>query len=108
MSIRTLKFAVQRDPANSKAIGYHATQMNAAYNVGVDVLNHEPELPKRSGKNHPDAMNKRITAWRQVQSPAGARHLTTSTRKVLNRLGKPTSGCAIHARIAGAHRQSRS
>ena len=64
--IRTLKFAVQRDAANSQAIGYHATQMNAAYNVGVDVLNHEPELPKRSGKNHPDAMNKRITAWRQA------------------------------------------
>ena len=66
MSIRTLKFAVQRDPANSSAIGYHATQMNAAYNVAVDVLNREPELPKRSGKNHPDAMNKRTTAWRQA------------------------------------------
>ena len=31
----------------------------------VDVLNREPQLPKRSGKNHPDALNKRITAWRQ-------------------------------------------
>ena len=63
--IRTLKYALCQDPANSRAIGYHATQMNAAYNVAVDVLNQEPELPKRSGKNHPDAMNKRITKWRQ-------------------------------------------
>ena len=62
MSIRPLKFAVQRDQANSQAIGYHATQQNTAYKVAVDVLNREPELPKRSGKNHPDALNKRVTA----------------------------------------------
>ena len=66
MTIRTLKFALRYDPDNSRAIGYHATQMNAAYNHAVDVLNREPELPKRSGKNHPDALNKRITAWRQA------------------------------------------
>ena len=64
--IRTLKLALRHDPANSQAIGYHATQQNAAYNHGVDVLNREPNLPKRSGRNHPDAMNKRITAWRQA------------------------------------------
>ena len=63
--IRTLKFALRRDPASSRAIAYHATQQNAAYNHAVDVLNREPDLPKRSGKNAPDAMNKRITAWRQ-------------------------------------------
>ena len=63
--IRTLKFALRHDPANSRAIGYHATQQNAAYNHAVDVLNREPDLPKRSGRSHPDAMNKRITAWRQ-------------------------------------------
>ena len=63
--IRTLKFALRRDRANSWAIGYHATQQNAAYNHAVDVLNREPDLPKRSGRNHPDAVNKRITAWRQ-------------------------------------------
>ena len=66
MSIRTLKFALRYDPDNSRAIGYHATQQNAAYNHGVDVLNREPDLPKRSGRNHPDALNKRITAWRQA------------------------------------------
>ena len=66
MTIRTLKFALRYDPANSRAIGYHATQQNAAYNHAVDVLNREPELPKRSGRNHPDALNKRITAWRQA------------------------------------------
>ena len=65
MAIRTLKFALRYDPANSRAIGYHATQQNAAYNHAVDVLNREPELPKRSGKGKLDAMNKRITAWRQ-------------------------------------------
>ena len=63
--IKTLKFALRHDPSNSRAIGYHATQQSAAYNHAVDVLNQEPNLPKRSGRNHPDAMNKRITAWRQ-------------------------------------------
>ena len=60
--IRTLQFALRYDPTNSRAIGYHATQQNAAYNPAVDILNREPNLPKRSGRNHPDAMNKRITA----------------------------------------------
>ena len=64
--IRTLTFALRRDPDTSRAIGYHATQQNLAYNHAVDVLNREPNLPKRSGKNHPDALNKRITAWRQA------------------------------------------
>lgn len=64
--IRTLKFALRHDPANSRAIGYHATQQNAAYNYAVDVLNREPDLPKRNGRIHPDAMNKRITAWRHA------------------------------------------
>ena len=63
--IRTLKFALHYQPANSQAIGYYATQENAAYNAAVDVLNQEPDLPKRSGRHHPDALNKRITAWRQ-------------------------------------------
>ena len=66
MSIRTLKFALRHDPADSRAIGYHITQQNAAYNRAVDILNREPDLPKRSGRNHPDALNKRITAWRQT------------------------------------------
>ena len=52
MTIRTLKFALHHDPANSWAIGYHATQQNAAYNHAVDALNREPNLPKRSGRNH--------------------------------------------------------
>ena len=30
------------------------------------MLNREPNLPKRSGQNHPDALNKRITVWRQA------------------------------------------
>ena len=64
--IRTLKFGRRYDPVNSRAIGYHATQQNAALNVAVDVLNREPNLPKRSGKTTPDAINKRITAWRQA------------------------------------------
>ncbi len=63
--IRTLKFALCHHPANSRAIGYYATQQNAAYNAAVDVLNREPKLPKRSNKRTPDALNKRITAWRQ-------------------------------------------
>ncbi|MDE2843967.1 MAG: hypothetical protein OXN21_11365 [Chloroflexota bacterium] len=61
-----LIFALCRDPEGSAAIGYHAIQQNLAYNAAVDVLNREPNLPKRSGRNHPDAINKRITAWRQA------------------------------------------
>ena len=73
--IRTLKFALCRDPVSSHSIGYHATQQNAAYNHAVDVLNREPTLPKRSGRNHPDAINKRITAWRQAnRQTANAPH----------------------------------
>ena len=64
--IRTLKFALCYDLANSRAIGYHATQQSAAYNHAVDVLNREPDLPKRSCRNHPDALNKRVTSWRQA------------------------------------------
>ena len=60
--IRPLKFALRCDPANNRSIGYHAIQQNAAYNHAVGVLNREPELPKRSGRNRPDALNKRITA----------------------------------------------
>ena len=66
MDYRTLKCALRRNPDNSQAIGYLATQQNAAYNHAADILNREPHLPKRSGHNHPDAMNKRITAWRQA------------------------------------------
>ena len=90
--IRTLTFALRRDPDTSRAIGHHATQQNLAYNHAVDVLNREPNLPKRSGKNHPDALNKRITAWRQAnrQKPT---HPTTSTKKAASRLGKPISDC---------------
>ena len=64
--IRTLKFALHHHPDVSNAIGYNATQQNAAYNVAVELLNREPDLPKRSGRKHPDAINKRITAWRQA------------------------------------------
>ena len=64
--IRTLKFALRHDDANSQAIAYHATQQNAAYNHAVDIINREQNLPKRSGRNHPDALNKRVTAWRQA------------------------------------------
>ena len=63
--IRTLKFALRYDPKNSRAIGCYATRQNAA----VDVFNRKPELPKRSGRSHPDALNKRVTAWRQSNRP---------------------------------------
>ena len=62
--IRTLKFALRYNPANSWAVGCYATQQNAAHNAAVDVLNREPELPKRSGRNHPDALNKRRADWK--------------------------------------------
>ena len=63
--IRTLKYAVRHSPQNAQAIGYYATQQNLAYNHAVDILNREPELPKRSSKYCPDALGKRITKWRQ-------------------------------------------
>ena len=34
--IRTLTFALRRDPDTSRAIGHHATQQNLAYNHAVD------------------------------------------------------------------------
>ena len=90
MTIRTLKFALRYDPDNSRAIAYLATQQNAAYNHAVDLLNREPKLPKRSGKGKPDALNKRVTAWRR---PTGRKptHLTISTSWAPNRPGKPTN-----------------
>lgn len=95
--IRTLKFALRYDPFNSWSVGYHATQTNAAYNHAVDVLNREPELPKRSGRNHPDALNKRVTAWRQAnrQKPMPP---TTSTSRAPRKPGKQTNACVIHVR----------
>ena len=66
MGIHTLKFAIRHQPDNGRAVSYHATQQNLTYNHAVGVLNREPNLPKRSGRNHPDAMNKRITTWRQA------------------------------------------
>ena len=97
MSIRTLKFALRYDPANSRSIGYHATQQNAAYNYAVDVLNREPELPKRSGKNHPDALNKRITAWRQAdRQKADAPYYIH--QQGAEEAWKQTNGCVIQAR----------
>ena len=63
--IRTLKYAVRHSPENAQAISYQATQQNLAYNHAVDILNREPELPKRSSPNCPDALSKRTTAWRQ-------------------------------------------
>ena len=66
LAIRTLKFALRYDPANSRAIGHYATQQNTAYNVDGDVLNREPSWLKRSDRNHSDALNKRVTAWRET------------------------------------------
>ena len=64
--IRTLKFALCHQPANNWTIGYYATQQNAAYNAAVNVLNREPDLPKRSGRHHPVAA---------AQPPASRRDL---------------------------------
>ena len=60
------EIALRYDPANSRAIGHYATQQNTAYNVDGDVLNREPSWPKRSDRNHSDALNKRVTAWRET------------------------------------------
>ena len=81
--IRTLTFALRRDPDTSRAIGYHATQQNLAYNHAVDVLNREPNLPKRSGENHPDALNKRITAWRRPTGKKPKHPLVYRSRRPL-------------------------
>ena len=59
--IRTLKFTLRNDLANSKAIGHHATLQN----VAVDVLNREPEPPKHSSRSHLYAMNKQVDRRRK-------------------------------------------
>ena len=93
-----LRFAValdtlRHDLASSQAIGYQATQQNAAYNHAVDVLNREPYLPKRSGRNHPDALNKRITVWRQADrdktgAPYYVCHASTIFAGALPQIGR--------------------
>ena len=60
--IRTLKFALRRDPASSQAIRRCATKRNADYKHAVEVLNREPSLPKRSAHGYTDATSKHITA----------------------------------------------
>ena len=103
--IRTLKFALQYQPANSQAIGYHATQQNAAYNHAADLLNREPHLPKRSGRNHHDALNKRITAWRQGnrQSADAPYHIHQQGAGQRRSLGSQPAATAKPCRTAGAH-----
>ena len=49
MAIRTLKFALRDDPANSRAIGYHAAQQNAAYHHAVDAVPKPVECPHQEG-----------------------------------------------------------
>ncbi len=64
--ILTLKFALHHNSANSQAIGYFATQQNAPYNGAFDVINREPNLPRRSNRNTSDAINMLTTARRQA------------------------------------------
>ena len=48
--IRTLKFTFRYDSANSRAIGYHATQQNVAYNAAVGVLTGNRTCPSAAAE----------------------------------------------------------
>ena len=67
MDYRTLKFALRRNPANSQAIGYLATQQNSAYNHAADLLNREPHLPKRSARVTPMPSTSASPSGRQAK-----------------------------------------
>ena len=73
--IRTLKFALRYNPASSRAIGYYATQQNAAYNAAVDVLNREPktaQAQRSASPRRPQQAHHRVAA---AQPPASRRSL---------------------------------
>ena len=50
--------------ATSRLIGQLASQQRLAYNQAVNILNREPNIPKRAHQGSNFGINKRITAWR--------------------------------------------
>ena len=64
MNTRTLFLPLVNNGATSRVIGQLASQQRLAYNQAVNILNREPNIPKRAHKNSTFGLNKRITAWR--------------------------------------------
>ena len=52
---------------SSRIIGQLTSQQRLAYNHAVNVLNREPNIPKRAKKGSRYGLNKRITRWRNTE-----------------------------------------
>ena len=66
MSTRTIVLPLVNNSATSTIIGKLAGQQRLAYNQAVNILNREPNIPKRAHKESSFGLNKRITAWRNA------------------------------------------
>ena len=64
MNTRTVVLPLVNNSATSTVIGKLASQQRLAYNHAVNILNREPNIPKRAHKGSSFGLNKRITAWR--------------------------------------------
>ncbi len=106
--IRTMKFALRSDPANIRAIGYHATQQNAAYNVAVseqleriaqadakdEPLKHRNPRPRRRTLAHCSRKTSRlsltITDQQMFQISDAGHAAGRQCRSILRLRGKQT------------------
>ena len=64
MSTSTIFLPLVNNSATSRVIGQLASQQRLAYNHAVNILNQEPNIPKRAATGSSYGLNKRITAWR--------------------------------------------
>ena len=66
MGTRTCILSLVTNPECSRIIGELTSQQRLSYNAAVNILNREPDIPKRAPQRHSHGLNKRITAWRQA------------------------------------------
>ena len=66
--IRTLKFALHYDPANSRAIGYYAIQQNAAAPPNTPTAGHPYHSPNSCTAHSPSLQRKNLGIHRRFLS----------------------------------------
>ena len=65
MNTRTVILPLVNNSATSAIIGRLASQQRLAYNQAANIINREPNIPKRARKGSTFGLNKRITKWRK-------------------------------------------
>ncbi len=65
MNTRTVILPLINNSATSTVIGNLTSQQRLAYNQAVNILNREPNIPKRAHRGSTFGLNKRITTWRK-------------------------------------------